>query len=282
MKRIYISLFWLVSACCCGFAQVAVGLHSTQLPYYPFNVARSEILDSTLVSVTYEASYPDCSIKAEETKAEDIMCLQIGSNISKFFSANLDNLDRFKTFKEKRTAKIRQNYLPYIIYKNGEEINALHREPFEVDMAQEYTEKAISPKWTILDEKGTIIGYECNKAVAKFRGREWTVWFCPALPFNNGPWKLQGLPGLILKAVDSAGDYSFEAVGIIQETKAITKPVWQTNQTTYKKWKKLDEAYHKSPYFYFSKGGERKIFNVFTSENFTEDWTIPYNPIETE
>ena len=261
-------------------ANVAVGLHSTQLPYYPFNIAKSETLDSATVSVTYKATYLDYSVKDGETKVDDIMCLQLGQNVSKFYSANLDNLDRFKTFKEKRTAKMRQNYLPYIIYRNEGEICVVNREPFEVDMVQEYSEKVKSPNWKILDETEKIIGYDCNKATAEFRGREWTVWFCTDLPFNNGPWKLQGLPGLILKAVNSTDEYSFEAIEIVQDTKAITKPLWKTNKTTYKKWKKLDQSYHKSPHFYFSKGGERKIFNALTSEDFTEDWTIPYNPIE--
>ena len=259
---------------------VGIGLHSTQLPYYPFNIANSQVLDSSYVTITYQANYIDSGVKDGETKVDDIMCLQLGQNISKFFSTNLDNLDRFKTFKEKRTAKMRQNYLPYIIYRNEGEICVVNREPFEVDMVQEYSEKVKSPNWKILDETEKIIGYDCNKAIAEFRGREWTVWFCTDLPFNNGPWKLQGLPGLILKAVDSTDEYSFEAIEIVQDTKAITKPLWKTNKTTYKKWKKLDQAYHKSPHFYFSKGGERKIFNALTSEDFTEDWTISYNPIE--
>ena len=132
MKSLYISLIILITTCYCGFAQVAFGLHSTQLPYFPFNIAKSETLDSVAVSVSYKATYLDYSVKDEETKVDDIMCLQLGQNVSKFFSTNLDNLDRFKTFKEKRTAKMRQNYLPYIIYRNEGEICVVNREPFEV------------------------------------------------------------------------------------------------------------------------------------------------------
>src|SRR3712207_8163725 len=47
-----------------------------------------------------------------------------------------------------------------------------------------------------------------------FRGRTWRVWFALDIPFPDGPWKLCGLPGLILKAEDSKGHFSFDCVGI--------------------------------------------------------------------
>lgn len=50
------------------------------------------------------------------------------------------------------------------------------------------------------DSVQTIIGYECHKAVTKFRGREWTVWYAEDIPVSLGPWKFSGLPGLILQA----------------------------------------------------------------------------------
>ena len=35
-------------------------------------------------------------------------------------------------------------------------------------------------------------------ATTHFRGREWKVWFSEEIPLSLGPWKLGGLPGLIL------------------------------------------------------------------------------------
>ena len=69
-------------------------------------------------------------------------------------------------------------------------------------------------KWDISGEKKTIAGYECVKATASYRGREWIVWFSPDIPLPFGPWKLHGLPGLILEATDATERYAFKAVKI--------------------------------------------------------------------
>ena len=41
------------------------------------------------------------------------------------------------------------------------------------------------------------------KAVTEFAGRKWTAWFTEELPFQDGPYKFRGLPGLIVKLEDA-------------------------------------------------------------------------------
>jgi len=79
-----------------------------------------------------------------------------------------------------------------------------------------YREEIESPVWEIEDETKIILGYECNKAEAEYRGRRWIAWFAPDIPIQEGPWKLCGLPGLILEAYDSDRDYVFEGCGLMQ------------------------------------------------------------------
>ncbi len=54
-------------------------------------------------------------------------------------------------------------------------------------------------------EKVTILGYTCDEASMTFRGRSYHVWYTPQIPLSEGPWKLSGLPGMILK-VEATGE----------------------------------------------------------------------------
>lgn len=78
------------------------------------------------------------------------------------------------------------------------------------------SEKTQTPQWSIGSDTCTIIGYHCTKAETNFKGRHWTVWYAEDIPLDNGPWKLIGLPGLILKATDAKKQYIFEAKGLEQ------------------------------------------------------------------
>ncbi len=70
-------------------------------------------------------------------------------------------------------------------------------------------DKARAIKWEILEESKTINALVCYKAIGSFRGRTYTVWFTLDIPVSFGPWKLNGLPGLILEASDSKKEYLF-------------------------------------------------------------------------
>lgn len=41
------------------------------------------------------------------------------------------------------------------------------------------------------------------------------------LPYSDGPWKLCGLPGVIMKATDSRDLFSFSAIGMEQAKSVI-------------------------------------------------------------
>ncbi|MBM7419649.1 MULTISPECIES: GLPGLI family protein [Chryseobacterium] len=69
------------------------------------------------------------------------------------------------------------------------------------------------PEWKILPEKQKIGEYNAQKATTKYGGREWTAWFSTDLPFQDGPYKFYGLPGLIVKIEDKTGSHSLTLVG---------------------------------------------------------------------
>ncbi len=68
--------------------------------------------------------------------------------------------------------------------------------------------------WKLHDEFKKVGIYQCQKATAPFRGREYTVWFTTEVPISYGPWKLRGLPGLIVEATDKTNKYKYEIAKI--------------------------------------------------------------------
>lgn len=66
--------------------------------------------------------------------------------------------------------------------------------------------------WTIADEIKKVENYTLQKATAKFGGRSWTAWFCKDIPFNEGPFKLRGLPGLIFELSDAKKNFLYTLV----------------------------------------------------------------------
>ena len=78
------------------------------------------------------------------------------------------------------------------------------------------TEEPAIPEinWELKDSLKTIGNYTCKLANGYFRGRNYQAWFTSEIPFSNGPWKFQGLPGLILEVTDSKKEVGFYATSI--------------------------------------------------------------------
>lgn len=84
--------------------------------------------------------------------------------------------------------------------------------------------------WTLVeDSTKNVLDYDCIMATTYFHGRKWTAWFTPEIPAQAGPWKLAGLPGLILEADADNGVYSFVATGI-KNTDLPIVPVYQADR----------------------------------------------------
>ena len=68
--------------------------------------------------------------------------------------------------------------------------------------------------WKISNDTATYGGLHCQKATGYFKGRVYTAWFCPDMPLHVGPWKLNGLPGVIVEAYDTKKDVQFMFDGV--------------------------------------------------------------------
>ncbi len=89
-----------------------------------------------------------------------------------------------------------------------------------------YTEPMNEQNWTVCDSTKSILGYNCVMAEMDYHGRHWIAWFSPDIPLQDGPWKLCGLPGLILAADADNGKYSFEATGLEVVNKPFPKKIY--------------------------------------------------------
>lgn len=110
---------------------------------------------------------------------------------------------------------------------------------YDVNGIEKYCYEEDIPEidWELGDDTKKILGYECQMATGNLHGRKWTAWFTTEVPLMNGPWKLGGLPGLILEAVDDSGLYTFKATGIQQTLRPIT-PVYSADE--YEKLSRVD------------------------------------------
>lgn len=63
-------------------------------------------------------------------------------------------------------------------------------------------EESGSIDWVIDNQFKKIGSFNTQRASAKFRGRNYIAWFAPEIPIPIGPWKFNGLPGLILEVQD--------------------------------------------------------------------------------
>jgi len=75
-----------------------------------------------------------------------------------------------------------------------------------------YSEEA-KLNWKIKTETSTINEYPVQKATVEFNGRKWTAWFSKTIPFQDGPYKFFGLPGLIVKIEDEKKEFSWVLAG---------------------------------------------------------------------
>lgn len=78
-----------------------------------------------------------------------------------------------------------------------------------------FTEPKSLFNWVISEDTISIGGIVCQKAETNFGNRRWIAWFAPSIPINDGPYKFNGLPGLILKVYDTQNYWNFDLASIL-------------------------------------------------------------------
>jgi len=87
-------------------------------------------------------------------------------------------------------------------------------------------------KWTIDSKETKKIGnYVCKKATTYFRGRNYLAWYAVDIPTQFGPWKFNGLPGLILEVYDETNRFHWTVQKIKTLNKKIELPKYESYYT---------------------------------------------------
>lgn len=118
------------------------------------------------------------------------------------------------------TGKGNKEILPEIVINRKQ--NLLTERLFEGLYLKNYfavQEALPKMKWKLTNEKKTIGGYNCKKASVEFRGRTYDAWYTVKIPIALGPWKFNGLPGLILEVNDLKSIYKWQVKLISYKSK---------------------------------------------------------------
>ncbi|AZA72621.1 GLPGLI family protein [Chryseobacterium indoltheticum] len=160
-------------------------------------------------------SKPDITNK-NDIKTENAY-LDISAEKSMFYSENRIKRDSVmqanrqsggaRGFNREQMDGLRTN-INYTIEKNKKDQKTFYKERIGRDQYSYEEDRPLN--WKILSETRKIGDYKVQKAETDFGGRKWTAWFTTDLPYQDGPYKFNGLPGLVVKAEDSTGDYSFD------------------------------------------------------------------------
>ena len=213
--------------------------------------AQKDVLDRASMKCMYRATQLKDTL--DVAFYEDLLILQIGPQVSKCFSYYTFQNDSLRQTPEgKRQAselfnraladfhkhRDRSRFLNSfprsrtvtIVYKNHPAGAITVTDGLREDQVT-YRDTLNAQQWTITDSTREVLGYMCQQATADFRGRRWTAWFATDIPVSDGPWKLGGLPGLILEAYDEGHQYTFTAVGLerIAEEPIVFTPSGEKN-----------------------------------------------------
>ena len=189
--------------------------------------AREPMIDRAHMKCLYRYVYTFDTLKNE--LRDDLLILQIGKEVSKcysYYTFQCDSLrrtpDGAKVWSELFRRAIEKDGIygdfPHVrmstyVYKNYPTGQMTITDRISLQDYC-YVDSLHAQTWTMGDSTREVLGYTCQQATADFRGRRWTAWFTMDIPVSDGPWKLGGLPGLILEAYDEGQQHVFTAVGL--------------------------------------------------------------------
>lgn len=205
------------------------------------------------IKVTYNSK-----LKLGEKYTVDQVFILLGNSSSYYFAANQNFLNDMKLYKSSGVdlQAVSDNFQERI-FKTESQYQVLFS---YIDAKIRYSEKQ-SIKWVIYDEIKEIAGVKCQMAATNLYGRRWIAYFAKnGYDFSIGPYKFNGLPGLIFELYDTRNDYHF----IVSKVEKYNKKV-QFNFNAYKLYSK--DKYLKAKFnLEYEGGGYPPMFGEMKKE----------------
>lgn len=178
-------------------------------------------LDTAKIKVVYERIIVLDTLRTNNNFKKDRLTLFASERASAFYSeenrTDLELLDNpeylLNSFKNPELSKNLAGLENEAIFRDYASNNQIVHQRYDLSNWQ-LTEDIEKPQWIIQDSIINILGYDCIMATSEYRGRKWIAFFSPEITIPEGPWKLIGLPGIILKAYDYKKEYCYDAIEI--------------------------------------------------------------------
>ncbi|QDP85620.1 GLPGLI family protein [Chryseobacterium sp. SNU WT5] len=116
-----------------------------------------------------------------------------------------------------------------------------------------------SQNWLLTSEKKQVKDLTLQKATTNWGGRNWIAWFAKEIPFQEGPYKFHGLPGLIVEIADDKNNYKFslvksENIKESAENQYIEMAYQMSVPVTWQKFKNAKIKFYESPINFIKNG----------------------------
>lgn len=208
--------------------------------------------------------------------------LIFNNNESYYVTAN-DSLENGKEFKLRYSSEDGQNIRSFsgpLTSKYGRQVyNNRNKDSLFWNQWVDFyvAEKRPIINWKLEKETKKIGKFTAHKAIGHFRGRNYTAWYILEIPLPYGPWKLQGLPGLILEAYDNDKEMYiyFKSIEYPTANKAIISQLKRPNDHP-KTWWTKEDFKKKLDYFY----EKRKNSSITLAQKYGTD--VPEEKIKSE
>lgn len=194
-------------------------------------------------------SVPDSTQK--EVSHSELMLLNIDQNKSDYFSNDQYVSDSTLLADSKKGLMTmppnkKMNNDRVLKTTNSDQIKYITR----VGFTKYFVDENTNFNWTLYPEYISVLNYRAQKATTEYGGRKWTAWFAKEIPFQDGPYKFKGLPGLIVKIEDATKSHQFQLKGIKNVNNDFIYPElnnYSKINLTYQKFIKAYKNYRESP-----------------------------------